>query len=402
MATGPEGKLTIYCSNVLDEVERTKEIEADKTPPVFREFEASAYRNPQTGGTTLGFSESEDPSLPDGEPGSGVAFYTYRYSINGGAFSTWQQTEFPEVEVPGLSVGESIAVEAYATDYAGNVSTTHSTSTKVEVESEEADKEEDPSLKEANQPTWEGTVMNDSEDDTEEAQPSVQLSEPIAPAFTKARYKIISRGTFRDTAGSLVVGMANLGVTFDVKTESGSWFYGMLYGHALKCGWVEKGHTEKTSSTISGACPATHYIDPSNFATLVNCDSCNKSTETHFKAFKNAEGKLIETMIPVYGNVRPYDKTEEPHNRVGWISNVKNGQPATVGWRYITKSGTYAMVSTKETAHVPHVWAFIEAKYLPAPDQEGICEGEPIVEEAKFKAKGHKNWPRICEYKGTK
>jgi hypothetical protein len=60
------------------------------------------------------------------------------------------------------------------------------------------------------------------------------------------------------------------------------------------------------------------------------------------------------------------------------------------------------MVSTKETAHVPHVWAFIEAKYLPAPDQEGICEGEPIVEEAKYKAKGHKNWPRICEYKGTK
>jgi hypothetical protein len=92
--------------------------------------------------------------------------------------------------------------------------------------------------------------------------------------------------------------------------------------------------------------------------------------EHALQGFQERQRKLEETKIPVYGNVRPYAKKEEVHDRIGSISNVKNGQPATVGWRYVTKNGQYAMVSVERSAETPRAWAFIEAKYLPAPTRK--------------------------------
>jgi hypothetical protein len=127
-----EEKQTAYCANVLDEVEKIVEIFRDIKPPVFgSEFEASAYLESATGITTIFFEEAEEPTLPNGELGSGIVSYTYRYRVNGGAFSAWQQTGEPEFQISGVSGGSTVLIEVYATDNAGNVSETVSASVAV-------------------------------------------------------------------------------------------------------------------------------------------------------------------------------------------------------------------------------------------------------------------------------
>jgi hypothetical protein len=391
-----EEKQTIYCSNVLDEVERTAEIYRDTKPPVFSsEFEASAYLEPGTGIATVYFAEAEEPTLPNGEPGSGIAHYTYRYRVNGGAFSEWAQTVEPEFQVSGVSGGSTILLEVYATDNAGNVSATASASAAVPQAGEgnpigEEGTEEDPSLKETNQPEAEGVAMSDGEDDSElESGPA--LNEAIQPAFTRYRTKIAHRGTLRGNANALVVGTAVPGMTDDAKAESGSWTYGRLYKYAGVCGWVQTVHfsSERNTKTIVNTCPASRGIPVKNYASLINCDTCNASSFTTFEPERNAKGEPVNTSIPVFANVRPYTK-ESPHEVFRRVDTVKAGAVQGVGWRYITKSGKYALVSIRQSPGSKSVdWAFVEAKYLPSTTV--LCHGAPRSPTK------HKGWPHVCK-----
>jgi hypothetical protein len=107
----------------------------DRTAPAFHEpFEASAVETRKTGNSVLSWSSAVDPPLADGSPGSGLAFYSYRYSVNGGAFTGWAQVTGQEVNVAGLSVGETVTIEVAATDRVGNTSATESGTTTVEGE----------------------------------------------------------------------------------------------------------------------------------------------------------------------------------------------------------------------------------------------------------------------------
>jgi YD repeat-containing protein len=71
---------------------------------------------------TISWAESVDPDLPGSVPGSGTATYHVRYSVNGGTQTAWAPADGPNVEVPNAGVGNSVAVEATATDAVGNVS----------------------------------------------------------------------------------------------------------------------------------------------------------------------------------------------------------------------------------------------------------------------------------------
>lgn len=105
----------------------------DRTAPAFHEpFEASAVETRKTGSSVLSWSSAVDPPLTDGSSGSGLAFYSYRYSVNGGAFTGWAQTTAQEATVTGLSVGEAVAIEVAATDKVGNASAAESATTTVE------------------------------------------------------------------------------------------------------------------------------------------------------------------------------------------------------------------------------------------------------------------------------
>ena len=398
MVTTPEDaeKQTIYCANVLDEVEKTAEIYRDKKPPVFTSlFEVSAYLESGTGITTLFFNEAEEPTLPNGEPGSGIASYTYRYRVNGGAFSEWQQTMVPEFEISGVSGGATVLVEVYATDNAGNVSATVSGSAAVPRAGEgnpigEEGTEEDPSLKETNQPEAEGVAMSDGEEDSElGTEPS--LKEGIQPAFTRFRSKLAQRGTARGNANALVVGTAVPGMTFDAKNEHGSWTYGRLYKFVGVCAWVQTVHlsSERNTKTIVNTCPASLGIPVKNYASLINCDGCNEASFTAFEPERNAKDEPVNTSIPVFANVRPYTK-ESPHEVFRRLDTVKAGVVQGVGWRYISKSGKYALVSIRLNPGSKSVeWAFIEAKYLPS--TAVLCHGAP-----KSPTK-HKGWAPVCK-----
>jgi YD repeat-containing protein len=167
-ATSPE-RGGLYCSNPFDEVEKVHELK----PPVFKEFEVSAYDESATSPTTLYFSGAEDPPLPDGSAGPVIATYSYRYSVNGGAFTAWAKMEGIEVEVPHIAPGATVAIEVYATDTEGNVSTTVTASTAVPEmglgdekeqpgETGEADMTEEPGWTSEEDPPYKETLCSGS------------------------------------------------------------------------------------------------------------------------------------------------------------------------------------------------------------------------------------------------
>jgi hypothetical protein len=401
--TSPEGKLKIYCSNVLDEVEQTKEVEADKTPPVFgSEFEASAYLSPTTKVTTLYFEEATDPALPDGEPGSGVASYTYRYRVNNGAFSSWQSTSLPEVEIAGVSAGATILIEVYATDYAGNVSATVSASAVVPPAGEgngigEENKETEPT-----EPIFaaEGITMSDGEDDGELEAGTDEPLTGMQPAFAKKRDVITHRATVRGNENALVVGTATPKMTYDVKYGNKTWLYGKLYKNVGACGWVEtKDAEEESNKDLNNYCPASRGLPVKSYASLINCDSCDASTSTAFEPVRNAKNEPVNTNIPVFANVRPYT-TEHHAEEFATISTVVGGKVQSVGWRYITKSGKYAMISANVTLKDTekkkvHEWAFIEAKYLRSGQALCVADGGSLKSPDRERQK--QGWPDVCK-----
>jgi len=87
--------------------------------------------------------ESSDPNLADGSPGSGVATSLVRYSVNGGALSAWQEADGSSIEISGVSVGMTVAIEARSIDGAGHTSATATGSITI------AASTEDPGMEDA-------------------------------------------------------------------------------------------------------------------------------------------------------------------------------------------------------------------------------------------------------------
>lgn len=258
----------------------------------------------------------------------------------------------------------------------------------------EEEETEDPSLSETEQPLAEGVEMSDTEDDGEEESESLS---GFRPAFSPGRREIIGRGTARGNANALVVGTAVPGRTFDAKGTSGSWIYGRLYTYVNKCVWVQSEHTKTTSSKVVNTCSASKGIPTKSYASLINCDTCNETSGTTLVAKENEKAELVNTRVPVYANVQPYASTEQAHELFTYVNTVEGGKAKHIDWRYITRSGKYALVAVKlkeasKAAHLPagsHQWAFIERKYLPS--DEALCGGTSKA------PKKHPSWPHVCK-----
>jgi hypothetical protein len=71
-----------------------------------------------------------------------------------------------------------------------------------------------------------------------------------------------------------------------------------------------------------------------------------------------------------------------------------------VGWRYITKTGKYALISATVTLNDTekkkvHEWAFIEAKYLPSGN--ALCVGDGGSLKPPDGERQKQGWPDVCE-----
>jgi YD repeat-containing protein len=231
--------------------------------------------------------------------------------------------------------------------------------------------------------------------------------------FWPRRYKVRIKGpddedevppggnyaTFRNKAGSLIIGNAKNGTTFDgVKEVVGGkknttrTYFGRLYGHNNACGWFSAGALGNGRSTDSPGCARTGPA-VKKFARLINCDRCNRSTSVRVKL--TDENGNPRTSVPIYRNARPYAKRPK---LTEWVLdfNVRrdNGTRATVGWRYITSNPNIVAISTSTLGHGPKGtygdrWAFMRTA-----DLEPLCPELPKGKPTK--AKNHKSWPNVC------
>jgi hypothetical protein len=145
------GPLNFGCSEAfeddfkgrLDEVriyERALEAgeAADITPPTFngRFF---AVPIAEGGATTVFFPEAFDAASPFGK----APYYTYRYAINEGSYTAWQTTTNSYFTVSTPEEDETISLQVYANDAAGNRSATEAASVSALPEKEATEYDED-------------------------------------------------------------------------------------------------------------------------------------------------------------------------------------------------------------------------------------------------------------------
>jgi YD repeat-containing protein len=354
-ATSPE-RGGLYCANPFDEVEQVRELK----PPVFSGFEVSAYDESATSPTVFYFSEAEDPLLPDGSPGPGVATYSYRYSVNGGPFSSWAQTEFAEAETPHIPVGATVAIQVYAVDNAGNVSQVVAASTAVaeeEVESVTGREE------------WEAELA-EIEAETE-APPETYIAGPEyleegeyggSPAFTRdvnrtdrltpkparppaALYAApylnskfrggqwTCRGNY-DTISNKASGVAignckggwilNSQQLSDPNEEGKRYAGGYIGGSYNGCGWLNE--------TAAGK------RDPTTYKGCANPDVPYGRVGVVYNAKVTTDGTpfaVATNTCTAYANFRPFSRHYGPANKLG--SNVPKG--TMLMWRYVAGVG---------------------------------------------------------------
>jgi hypothetical protein len=94
------------------------------------------------------FSQAVDPPRSSKRAGSGVAFYTYRYSVNGSLLTGWEVSADPNFSLEA-SAGDSVHVDVYVTDQIGNHSEQFSSSVVIpEEESGSTESEEDQNTQE--------------------------------------------------------------------------------------------------------------------------------------------------------------------------------------------------------------------------------------------------------------
>ncbi|HEX6713825.1 MAG TPA: hypothetical protein VF066_10580 [Thermoleophilaceae bacterium] len=97
----------------------------DRTPPN-PVSELDIDWDADTNEAMVGWEAEDDPDLPDGNPGSGIATYEYRYRhLGDDRWNGWQPAG-GSADVPSNWIGELIEVEVRSSDAVGNVSETAS------------------------------------------------------------------------------------------------------------------------------------------------------------------------------------------------------------------------------------------------------------------------------------
>ena len=71
---------------------------------------------------TFGWDAPDDPLLPDGVPGSGVARTEVRYSVNGSGYGPWATSAEDSVDLAGLHPGDVVALQVRSVDAVANAS----------------------------------------------------------------------------------------------------------------------------------------------------------------------------------------------------------------------------------------------------------------------------------------
>src|SRR5205823_1705319 len=94
-------------------------VRVDRTGPTASADIQLAGFDPASGDGVVSWPDASDPPLPDGTPGSGVAGYELRYSVNQGGFSAWADATSGG-SVSGLVAGGTLDVELRAYDAVGN------------------------------------------------------------------------------------------------------------------------------------------------------------------------------------------------------------------------------------------------------------------------------------------
>jgi hypothetical protein len=91
----------------------------DRTPPL-PVTGASAEFDPEAGTVDVVWSDTADPSLPDGSPGSGLDHYTYRIQRDSAAWSDWASTDDNGFQLGGSHAGEQLHLQISGSDAVGN------------------------------------------------------------------------------------------------------------------------------------------------------------------------------------------------------------------------------------------------------------------------------------------
>lgn len=73
-----------------------------------------------SGDVDVDWSDTNDPALPDGNPGSGLSHYSYRVQRDGGPWTDWTATRDSGFSLPGSHDGEQLRVQIRAYDAVGN------------------------------------------------------------------------------------------------------------------------------------------------------------------------------------------------------------------------------------------------------------------------------------------
>ena len=92
----------------------------DRTPPTAPSQIAEQAFEAGSGTVLVGWTDGVDPDLPDGNPGSGVGSYDFRYQVNGGTWSDWQNAD-GGAQVPA-QLGQTVNMEVRSIDDVGNYS----------------------------------------------------------------------------------------------------------------------------------------------------------------------------------------------------------------------------------------------------------------------------------------
>jgi hypothetical protein len=103
-------------------VTNTFDFFVDRTAPGIVPWFDTAFDS-DTSRTLVTWIPIPDPALPDGSPGSGTATYTYRYQLNGGAWSAWVTTPANHFILAGTHSTDVVSLEVQPTDRVGNVGT---------------------------------------------------------------------------------------------------------------------------------------------------------------------------------------------------------------------------------------------------------------------------------------
>lgn len=127
-----DGPTVTYCYTSRGVVDNTNDVD---TSPPDAVSNLDATRSQAGSDVEVSWDVPGDPPLMDGDPGSGVSSYQYRYRVGTGTWSSMTTTQDAGFTIPGTDVpdGAEVTVEISAIDAAGNEATAASLSATVDI-----------------------------------------------------------------------------------------------------------------------------------------------------------------------------------------------------------------------------------------------------------------------------